>query len=184
MTRFIFLWLLLFISSVSWADCLIPPYIQECPGCPGSGTCTNTCTISTSTSTSAFSVASAVPTLIQSETVREGESLAISTPPNHGSASLVNSGTGVSYTSSVGYQGGDTVVTQFVSLSYQCQEIKIGDVVIGTNRGINTNTDTKTISLTVNPSPTSIPTLSEWAQILLALSLLGMAGWYWQRRAS
>ena len=29
-----------------------------------------------------------------------------------------------------------------------------------------------------------IPTLSEWAQILLALSLMGMAGWYWQRRAS
>lgn len=32
--------------------------------------------------------------------------------------------------------------------------------------------------------PNSIPTLSEWAQILLALSLMGMAGWYWQRRAS
>ena len=32
--------------------------------------------------------------------------------------------------------------------------------------------------------PTPIPTLSEWAQILLALSLMGMAGWYWQRRAS
>ncbi len=34
------------------------------------------------------------------------------------------------------------------------------------------------------PAPTSIPTLSEWAQILLALSLMGMAGWYWQRRSS
>jgi hypothetical protein len=32
--------------------------------------------------------------------------------------------------------------------------------------------------------PTPIPTLSEWAQILLALSLMGMAGWYWQRRSS
>ena len=32
--------------------------------------------------------------------------------------------------------------------------------------------------------PTPIPTLSEWAQILLALSLMGMAGWYWQRKAS
>lgn len=32
--------------------------------------------------------------------------------------------------------------------------------------------------------PTPIPTLTEWAQILLALSLMGMAGWYWQRRAS
>lgn len=33
-------------------------------------------------------------------------------------------------------------------------------------------------------TPTPIPTLSEWAQILLALFLMGMAGWYWQRRAS
>ncbi len=33
-------------------------------------------------------------------------------------------------------------------------------------------------------APTAVPTLSEWAQILLALSLMGMAGWYWQRRAS
>ena len=33
-------------------------------------------------------------------------------------------------------------------------------------------------------SVTPIPTLSEWAQILLALSLMGMAGWYWHRRAS
>lgn len=34
------------------------------------------------------------------------------------------------------------------------------------------------------PDIQPIPTLSEWAQILLALSLMGMAGWYWQRRAS
>ena len=33
-------------------------------------------------------------------------------------------------------------------------------------------------------TPTPIPTLSEWAQILLVLSLMGMAGWYWQRRTS
>ncbi len=32
--------------------------------------------------------------------------------------------------------------------------------------------------------PTPIPTLSEWAQILLALSLMAMAGWYWKKRAS
>ena len=32
--------------------------------------------------------------------------------------------------------------------------------------------------------PVPIPTLSEWAQILLALSLMCMAGWYWQRRES
>ncbi len=31
-------------------------------------------------------------------------------------------------------------------------------------------------------TPTPIPTLSEWAQIFLALSLMGMAGWYWRRR--
>ncbi len=33
------------------------------------------------------------------------------------------------------------------------------------------------------PTPTPIPTLSEWAQILLALALMGMAGWYWQGRS-
>ena len=39
-------------------------------------------------------------------------------------------------------------------------------------------------SLAFPPPIQPIPTLSEWAQILLALSLMGMAGWYWQRRAS
>jgi len=34
------------------------------------------------------------------------------------------------------------------------------------------------------PEATPIPTLSEWAKILLALSLMGMAGWHWQRRPS
>ena len=46
-----------------------------------------------------------------------------------------------------------------------------------------TNISLDDISLSVE-TPTPIPTLSEWAQILLALSLMGIAGWYWQRRAS
>lgn len=32
--------------------------------------------------------------------------------------------------------------------------------------------------------PTPIPTLAEWAKILLALSMIGMARWYWMRRVS
>lgn len=154
----------------------IPSWI---PTCEGAGTSTTTCTTSTSSSTAALSVASGVPTMIQSQTLRDGESLAISTAPSHGTASRVNSGTDVSYTSNSGYVGGDTVGTQFVSLMYSCQVITIGDVVIGTNRVINTNTETRNISLTVGAAPNTaaVPTLSEWAQYTLALLVLGIAGW-------
>ena len=34
------------------------------------------------------------------------------------------------------------------------------------------------------PSPATIPTISEWGMILLAFSLMGIAGWFWKKRAS
>ena len=48
--------------------------------------------------------------------------------------------------------------------------------------GTSTSTPSNVVIPTGDPTP--IPTLSEWAQILLALSLMGMAGWYWHGRAS
>lgn len=146
------------------------------------GYTTSTQSTSTSTSSSTLSVPTNISTAIQTQAVRVGESLAVSAPPSHGTASVNGAGDTVNYASTVGYSGSDTVVTQFTSLSVSCQVIVVGNVTLGTNLGINQNVDTKTITLNVAATNTqAIPTLSEWGMIMLS-GLVGLGTFMVMRR--
>ena len=112
----------------------------------GSNTTTNTTSTSTGTGTGTVRVPMDVSTVIEDDTWT-ATAATITQQGTHGTATL-NSRV-VSYQPGHGYSGTDTVVVQITQVSYSLQAIYIGPTFLGYNLVINTNTATKTITISV-----------------------------------
>ena len=112
----------------------------------GAGSNTTTNTTSTSTGTGTVRVPMDVSTVIEDDTWT-ATAATITQQGTHGTATL-NSRV-VSYQPGHGYSGTDTVVVQITQVSYSLQAIYIGPTFQGYNLVINTNTATKTITISV-----------------------------------